>query len=59
MRKVITLCCGKPRKCPKIYLDYDCVSIEDDDGHMVTMTTEQFRVLKTKILNKEFDLISE
>lgn len=57
--KVITLC-GRPRSCcPKVYLDYDVVSIEDDDGHLVTMNTEQFKILKQKILNKEFDLIAK
>lgn len=59
MTKIITLCCGKPRACPEIYLDYDTVSIKDDDGNMVSMTTKQFGILKQKILNKEFDLIAK
>jgi len=56
--KTIVLCCGKPRGCPEIHLDFDTVVIIDDDDNKVTMTTNQFKILKEKIEDGEFDSVS-
>ena len=51
--------CGKPRGCcPEIWIDYDTVTIQDDDDHRVSMTIPQFRILKKKIVEGEFDHLS-
>ena len=57
--KKISLCCGKPRACPEIWIDFDTVVIKDDDEHMVYMTTDQFKILKDKITKGEFDAVCD
>ena len=57
--ETIVLCGKKSGCCPEVYLDFDTVSIKDDDKNMVTMNTEQFKILKEKILEGKFDIIAK
>ncbi len=43
-----TLCCGGKR-CPVIHVDGDRVSIRDDDGNEIVITTEQAKLIPEAI----------
>lgn len=52
--KVVTLCHRKNRCCPEVMVDKEGdVVITDDYNGKVTMTKEQFNILKEKIKNEE------
>jgi len=52
MRTIVL--CGKPRGCcPEISIDENNILITDDYGGEVKFTTEEFELLKYKIMEKE------
>lgn len=55
MRKIML--CGREKCCPEIHLDGEHVFIVDDDDNRVVMTNDQFRILKDKIEDGEFDSV--
>jgi len=52
-KKTVVLCPGEEGCCPQLTFGKDGVVITDDFGGKVKLTTEQFDLLKGKIISKE------
>lgn len=55
MKRIILCRGGCGSKCPEVCIDEDIVTITNDNCEYVTMNTDQFEILKKKIINREFD----